>query len=68
MKKLGLDTSQISLIDLAILLPKNDNFYADKMHHTEEGLENISDIVANYFIDNCELIFEKNICKQNYYD
>ena len=54
---------QIDLIDLAILMPKNENFYTDKIHHTEEGLEYISDIVANYFIDNCELIIEKNICK-----
>jgi len=54
---------QIDLIDLAILMPKNENYYADKIHHTEEGLEYISDTVANYFVNSCELIFDKKICK-----
>ena len=44
-------------------MPKNENFYSDKIHHTEEGLEFISDFVANYFIRNCEAIFDKKICK-----
>ena len=54
---------QIDLIDLAILMPKNENFYNDKIHLTGEGLEHISDIVTNYFVNNCELIFDNNICK-----
>ena len=29
----------------------------------QESLEYISDIVANYFVNSCELIFDKNICK-----
>lgn len=53
---------KIDLIDLASLMPKNENYYADKIHHTEEGLNFISDFVANYFIKNCESIFDKKIC------
>ena len=55
----------LDLINLSLVMPKNENFYVDSIHHSAAGLEFISDTVLNYFVNNCELIIFKNACKKN---
>ena len=56
---------KVDLIDLSLIMPKNENFYVDSIHHSAAGLEFISNTVLNYFVNNCELIILNKACKKN---